>query len=389
MALSTITFGKLAQSEDVNPIIRLLQGTAGTEQAVSLVTNTHATNPSLTLRATHATGTSLKIRDYADAIDVVKVSRHATFGNVVQLASDTRFGIGTGVSNTGLMYINASNSDAEYVMSDFVYDNSATVLADVGTGRFMMRTLANGGLSATRALEAHTLKVGAVTKQQRAIECSLESVTVGNGADLLIGISIRNDPTMWGMDPTYGTGRRCDTALLIGEDEKGWTNFIRAYGCSADAQAATVLFNVAQTGSVSSSHLLPLATGAHDVGATANLWRFVYADRVRAGNGTEALPSLGFNGDADNGFYLSNANEFKAATNAAERMCWDGLGNVSIGTAALATNATDGFLYIPTCAGTPTGVPTAKTGRVAIVFDTTNNEFYVYDGAWISTSVFA
>lgn len=60
--------------------------------------------------------------------------------------------------------------------------------------------------------------------------------------------------------------------------------------------------------------------------------------------------------------------------------------NVSIGSAALATNATDGFLYIPTCAGTPTGVPTAKTGRVAIVFDTTNNKLAVYDGAWIQTA---
>lgn len=53
------------------------------------------------------------------------------------------------------------------------------------------------------------------------------------------------------------------------------------------------------------------------------------------------------------------------------------------GTAAVATNATDGFLYIPTCAGTPTGVPTAFTGKVAMVFDTTNNKLYIYDGGWL------
>lgn len=52
-------------------------------------------------------------------------------------------------------------------------------------------------------------------------------------------------------------------------------------------------------------------------------------------------------------------------------------------TSALSTTATDGFLYIPTCAGTPTGVPTAQTGTVAMVFDTTNNKLYIYDGGWL------
>lgn len=55
-----------------------------------------------------------------------------------------------------------------------------------------------------------------------------------------------------------------------------------------------------------------------------------------------------------------------------------------IGTAALATNATTGFLYIPSCAGTPTGVPTAFTGRLALVYDSTNKRLYVYNGAWES-----
>lgn len=65
-----------------------------------------------------------------------------------------------------------------------------------------------------------------------------------------------------------------------------------------------------------------------------------------------------------------------------ERLRCDSVGNVSIGNAAIATNATDGFLYIPTCAGAPTGTPTTKTGRAAIVYDTTNNKLCVYNGAW-------
>ena len=49
---------------------------------------------------------------------------------------------------------------------------------------------------------------------------------------------------------------------------------------------------------------------------------------------------------------------------------------------AIATNAADGFLYIPTCAGAPTGTPTAYTGKAAIVVDSTNHKLYFYDGAW-------
>ncbi len=51
--------------------------------------------------------------------------------------------------------------------------------------------------------------------------------------------------------------------------------------------------------------------------------------------------------------------------------------------AAIATNATDGFLYVPSCAGAPTGTPTAYTGRIPVVVDSTNNRLYFYSGgAW-------
>jgi hypothetical protein len=72
------------------------------------------------------------------------------------------------------------------------------------------------------------------------------------------------------------------------------------------------------------------------------------------------------------------------ATNNAERMRITSAGNiVAGGSVALATTATDGFLYVPTCAGTPTGTPTAITGMAPIVVDTTNNKLYFYStGQW-------
>lgn len=64
-----------------------------------------------------------------------------------------------------------------------------------------------------------------------------------------------------------------------------------------------------------------------------------------------------------------------------ERLRIRGNGSVSVGNAALATNATNGFFYVPTCAGAPTGTPTAITGCAPIVVDTTNNKLYFYSGA--------
>lgn len=50
---------------------------------------------------------------------------------------------------------------------------------------------------------------------------------------------------------------------------------------------------------------------------------------------------------------------------------------------ALATTATAELLYVPSCAGTPTGVPSGYTGMVPLVVDSTNNKLYFYsNGAW-------
>jgi hypothetical protein len=67
-------------------------------------------------------------------------------------------------------------------------------------------------------------------------------------------------------------------------------------------------------------------------------------------------------------------------TAATERARIPSAGGMVVGTAAIATTATDGFLYVPTCAGTPTGTPTTQTGTAPIVIDTTNHKLYFYSG---------
>lgn len=57
----------------------------------------------------------------------------------------------------------------------------------------------------------------------------------------------------------------------------------------------------------------------------------------------------------------------------------------ALGSGSLATTATTGFFYVPSCAGTPTGTPVAQAGFVPIVVDSTNDILYFYsNGAWVA-----
>ena len=61
-------------------------------------------------------------------------------------------------------------------------------------------------------------------------------------------------------------------------------------------------------------------------------------------------------------------------------------GFVEVG-APLATSATAQFLCIPSCAGTPSGVPSGMTANMLpFIYDRTNNKIAVYNGAWKQTA---
>ena len=61
-----------------------------------------------------------------------------------------------------------------------------------------------------------------------------------------------------------------------------------------------------------------------------------------------------------------------------------GKNGICVGEPSLAQGATRGFLWIPTVANAPNGVPVlTPTGYVPICFDITNHRLYVYEtGAW-------
>lgn len=66
-----------------------------------------------------------------------------------------------------------------------------------------------------------------------------------------------------------------------------------------------------------------------------------------------------------------------------------GSGSLIVGTAELATGATDGFIYIPTMNGTPTGNSTDYTGTRPIVFDRAANKLWINTTGttWVSVTL--
>lgn len=124
-----------------------------------------------------------------------------------------------------------------------------------------------------------------------------------------------------------------------------------------------------------------------------------------AGTGTEgvwlyhnAAGNTGYlkAGDVDSGYhalvYAGLTHTFWAAPASGEHAVFEiigTLGSIICGKqAALATNATDGFLYIPTMAGAASGTATAYTGKVPLVYDSTNNKIGISEGGgtWIWTA---
>lgn len=92
---------------------------------------------------------------------------------------------------------------------------------------------------------------------------------------------------------------------------------------------------------------------------------------------------LGIDASANTVINNQESANVNISTAGTQRMRVTSAGSVVVGnnSSALATNATDGFLYISTSAGAPSGTPTTQTGSAPIHIDSTNNAFYYYSGS--------
>jgi hypothetical protein len=197
------------------------------------------------------------------------------------------------------------------------------------------------GVSATVAdLTVTNSQVIAVNTSTNALRIT----QTGSGNALVVEDSANPDSSPFIIDNAgnVGIGQTSPASRLhVRQDQDGTTR--------------TIIQNRNSSGTPLSE--LTFITGAFDFSDN----RYAY---IQSGGGSSTYLSFG----------TSNAG---APT---ERMRIDNVGNI-YGTTGT-TGMTNGFFHIPAAAGAPSGVPTAVTGRVPMYYDTTNNNFYIYNGAW-------
>jgi hypothetical protein len=199
---------------------------------------------------------------------------------------------------------------------------------------------------------------------------------------------------------TSGTDKTVTGKLIVdGQVQLGGTvpafAKINIGGTLPSSSSTTYSFVNSGTVPSTTTDYIAYRTGAGTQDAAFTLGSYIHywatQGTVTGGSRTTPTSQIGFGVDStlvgattNYGFYsniptAANRYNFFAAGTAPNLFS----GTTIVGTAALATTATDGFFYAPTCAGVPTGTPTAYTGVAPIVIDTTNNRLYFYSGgAW-------
>lgn len=175
---------------------------------------------------------------------------------------------------------------------------------------------------------------------------------------------------------------------LITDGSNPLWDFVAASSLSGTTLASNVVTSSLTT--IGNLLNLTLRSGAIGTGTAIDMGRTGSDGEIQIGATTNDIFAAG-QVAGDMGVRAISQRLLLGAGTAAPGLTLTSVGNVIIGTAALTTTATNGFLYLSSTAGTPTGTPTSVTGRIPVQVDSTNDLLYFYsNGAWrTSTSAAA
>lgn len=151
---------------------------------------------------------------------------------------------------------------------------------------------------------------------------------------------------------------------------------ITAGGLTVTAGGITITAGGLTLGSLTLSDATAKIIG----GATATVFKNAGDSRSYISYANDSVLSIGISdgGETQIGEYASSTIRIgRGASSVVTIGSAANLVNVSIG-GAIATNATAGHLFIPTCAGTPTGA----VSNGALIIDTTNHKLYFRSTSW-------
>jgi hypothetical protein len=303
-------------------------------------------------------------------------------------------------SAKGLIYVKASGSTSPYgayvTANNNFYDNThAPALAidtipSVGATAIVSGT-DNIGFESSLAVIVNSTTNEVTTSGTQDLVLSTKrgvdsgKITIRDGANQ----NIRVEPN--GTGQTVFTGRvSFGTSLASALEKVVISGPMNSDSATSYGLRVTATIPAATT---SGAFYYRTAVNTEDAAFTVNTIAHYFAQQLTVTGGSRLAPNAQYGFWADNTLTGATSNYGFYSDLAAASGRWNFFasgtapnffqGTTVVGSTALATTATDGFFYVPTCAGVPTGTPTTYGSTAPIVIDTTNNRLYFYSsGSW-------
>jgi hypothetical protein len=344
-------------------------------------------------------GIADRITKWLSASTITVTNWSEVSGNITSLTGGKTISVPGAGSNSEIFGASTTSAGSNNVVvgKTATGPNSDSVIIGYGATNTGAASVVVGAGAATGAAQSVSIGNGASVSDTGGVSvgiaasCSLSAIALGQQAyapdrAIAIGYSTLTDADCMaiGYDATASTGTN---NIAIGKSASVTASNAIAFGYSSTNSTANKVCITSSTaftdfefgGGVSTAPgsftLHPLAaTGTNTAGASVTLYggkatgnaaggSLIFQTSIAGASGT-TVQSLG------------------------TALTIDGKQNVVIGGAALSTSATDGFLYIDACAGTPAGTPSTFTGRSPLVMDTSNDVLYAYsNSAWVGINL--